>query len=311
MFPVKKIVGFGVGVTGFLAAALALYQWSQAPPSIDEIWFVERDASSHPHIVNNALDVRALIEDEIVISGRITVPEEFVLVANKLLFADDGAILAPAGGKLLIVAKEIYQGLATTNGNNGDSPKISGANGGNGSDAGTVTLVAGLLSGFTVQALGGSGGDGASGANGANGRDGRCDGFGRWRKANPGGNGQNGGDAGKGGKGGAVTIYGPDDLDIEPLVQGGAPGNPGQGGRGGTGGRGCSGLGGSQASRAAGMNGSPGAQSRPGDHGVTHQPNVPFHEIAKRLRSAVANGTVSYQALLAIIQGDRRAGFGQ
>lgn len=297
----RKIAVLFVGIVSFFSALLSIYQWSSAPPEPNDIKFVEQDENSRPYIISRNIVESSIVQSDVVISGNIKVPEEFVLVSNNVHFDEGASIVAPQNSKILIVAKDLYGGTVKSNGQAGDK-------GDDGLNGGEVIVVAAMVDGFSVQAMGGHGGDGVKGPDGADGRDGRCDGFGGWRKANPGQDGGPGGNAGAGGDGGIVRLYTPPNLHIDVQVKGGAPGIPGAPGKGGNGGRGCTGLGGSQASRAPGRVGNAGAAALPGSDGVINRPNRSFVDIAERVQLEIKKGNYSYRQLLTAIEAQEDAG---
>ena len=163
------------------------------------------------------------------------------------------------GPKIWIFADEI----------SGGSLDVSGSDGTNnvrdGSDAGSIYVLARRVINVDITAVGGNGIPGGQGASGYNGRDGSCAGFGGWRPAQRGGNGAPGEAGGKGGDGGGVrVVFGVSYQPRNVNRSGGIGSGGGPGGRPGVGGDGCVGLGGAQVSASSGSPGPTGMSGRDG-----------------------------------------------
>lgn len=189
----------------------------------------------------------------------ITARQAVYLVAERVELSNGAALRAPT---IWIFADEIIGGTLDVSGSDG----AIGAR--DGTDAGSVYVLATRVSGVNIAAVGGTGADGGRGPAGGNGRDGSCRGFGGWRPAQRGGSGGRGEPGGNGGDAGDVrvifgAIYEPRNISRTA----GTGGTGGQGGPGGAGGDGCVGLGGAQSSAGSGSSGPNGADGNDGGSG--------------------------------------------
>ena len=189
-----------------------------------------------------------------IINGRtVSLPESVdtrhpvYIVAENVSFSQKSILRSP---KIWIFADDI----------SGGSLDVSGFDGTNnvrdGTDAGSIYVLARSIISVDITAVGGNGVKGGKGASGYNGRDGDCAGFGDWRPAQRGGNGAPGETGGKGGNGGDVrVVFGVSYQPRNVNMSGGTAGEGGPGGDPGVGGDGCIGLGGAQVSAAGGATG--------------------------------------------------------
>ncbi len=236
-----------------------------------------------------------LTADKLRISVKYRVPNDALIVANSIEFADGAAL---TGETLSIVTASTIGGTIDVSGDNGE-------------DGGQLLLATARVSGTRILANGGDGlngkrgRDGRNGGNGADGSSGSCKGFGGWRKAQAGSNaqdgtnGKDGTNGGDGGDGGTIYLVSLNESFVQPAVYGGTAGVGGEGGRegrggkGGRGGSGCTGLGGSQENASSGRDGldglpgQRGASGKPGSDGVVWVNLVDsMKEIAKYIPEA-------------------------
>lgn len=181
------------------------------------------------------------------------------IVARRVILSEEAFIRAP---EILIFSNRVTGGTLDVSGTDGTAESMDGSN------AGTIYVLATVVEGVNIRAGGGDGFRGKQGSRGPNGQDGDCGGFGRWEPARRGGNGGQGGRGGRGGDGGNVRIvYGEVYEQGSIETSKGTGGEGGRGGDAGTGGDGCVGLGGAQSDAASGSHGHPGPLGQDGSAG--------------------------------------------
>ena len=169
------------------------------------------------------------------------------IVAERVVLSEDAVLSGP---HVWILADEVSGGALDVSGVDGTTDDRDG------SDAGSIYVLATRIERLSIRAVGGNGAEGGQGPRGRNGRNGSCAGFGGWRPAQRGGNGGVGERGGRGGDGGGVRVvfgdsYEPRNVNRNPgSVGAGGPGGPPGGG-----GDGCVGLGGTQPAAAGGSPG--------------------------------------------------------
>ena len=209
------------------------------------------------------------------------------LVAESVRLADDAILHAP---QIWIFAEEVAGGRLDVSGNDGTPENRDGSN------AGSIYILAERVERVDIMAVGGNGLQGGQGARGSNGRNGRCDGFGRWRAAQRGGNGGVGERGGSAGDGGNIRIvfgtsYEPGNVDTNP----GTRGEGGPGGNPGVGGDGCVGLGGAQSAASGGSSGPLGPNGSDGESVTLTTEEKP--QLVDEILSWLRNRTLRVEAL--------------
>lgn len=242
--------------------ALANDTTSAEPPTVqllDDIASVPVSENQGDVTLSPDTDFSQIIRgNEITLNESLRVGGPVYLVAERVRL--DAILHAP---QIWIFAEEVVGGGLDVSGNDGTPENRDGSN------AGSIYILATRVERVDIMARGGSGLQGGQGARGGNGRDGRCDGFGRWRAAQRGGTGGVGERGGNAGDGADVRIvvsapYEPGDVDTSP----GNPGDGGPGGDPGFGGDGCVGLGGAQPTASNGLRGAVGPLGSEGNPGT-------------------------------------------
>jgi len=242
------------------------------------------DASKHDELPTDGV----ITAKRIRVVGHVLLTGPSVLVANEIVFGQDGRIWLPSG-ELVIIAPHITNGLIDVSGADGADGHAPGGDGADGANGGSAFIAAGEFSDVTIAASGGGGGDGQRGYVGAAGRNGFCGprGFGLAERGKSGGD---GGDAGHGGSAGLITAWygsGEPHIRAEP----GLPGNAARGGPGGRGGAGCKGVRGSQPAQSAGNEGAAGQPGSRGQPGTTSLRHVKFSAVVDAYEEWLADHT--------------------